>query len=283
MPLLPKIKSVRIPKRRRFFLSALALTVSIFVAFFALRAFLPPAALLLILLILSLTVFLTFWILDFDLRLPEHLIFIAYPLVLTADALSYSNIFLQGAAFGLPHLLFGVFVALGYYLLFATLNVLNVATVRTLPLKKAALTTFSSFALMLNFLSVYRLIILHPPHFALGMILAALAPMILLPLFYATEIEFGAGTLGLEILGRPPLRLKEGLILSLIFGEVTTLVSFWRVPALLTALFLTALLSSLLGVWQHHLQKNLTGRIIYEHVFVFLAMFLVFIWAGSGR
>lgn len=275
----PETKSIRIPKRQKFLSSALALTVSIFLVLFVLKVTLPLTALLLI----SLTVFLTFWTLDFDLRPIEYLIFAAYPLILTAVALFYSKMFLPKTAGGLFYLLFGIFVMLGYYLLFATLNVLNVATVRALPLKKAALTTFSSFALILTFVSVYGLAAFHPSHFLFGSLLALLAIITVLPLFYVTEIEFSSATLGAEIVGKPFLRLGEGLVLSLIFAETAVLASFWKVSAVFLSLLLTTLLSSLLGIWQHHLQKNLNSRIIREYFFIFLAILLVFIVAGSGR
>ncbi|MBU1110923.1 hypothetical protein KKB83_04885, partial [Patescibacteria group bacterium] len=108
-------------------------------------------------------IWLTFWALDFEFKLCEYLIFALYPALLGVNSFLVLNQILNQAGQGrgwldLVLLLgFSLISVSIFYMLLSALNILNVATVRTVPLKKAALLILMLIGLILGTSSFYQI------------------------------------------------------------------------------------------------------------------------------
>lgn len=237
---------VRFTKRQRFIFLSLALSIGIW--------FLPLH------LVLALTFFATLFAFSFDLRFPEHLIFPIYPVLLTLAFWLNRPV---GEGFTV---LLSLLTLFAFYILLLTLNILNIATIRTVPLKKAALSSLYFLGLIIGFFAIKSVLTSQPNnlifcicHFALGFSLA-------LPLIYVIQIK--SSPIEEETGQRPRLMLPEVLLLSLLSTEIALAASFLRVSPTILSIFLTGILFLFVGLFQHCVRKTLTKKILWEHVVV---------------
>ncbi len=243
-------------KRQKFIFLSVGLTLFLWFVPSALPrfAFLPLS--------LALTFLTTLYVLGFDLRFPEHLIFPIYPILLVLafwfnfDRL-YKDYFLLLTSYFL--LLFT------FYLLFLTLNILNIATIRIVPLKKAAFSTLYFLGLVIGFFTIKGILTLHLSYFLLLISYFLLGLILTLPLVYVIQ-------------SRPKLKIFEITIISLLATEIALVVSFLRVSPIVLDIFLTAILFLLIDLLQHCVKRTLTKRILLEHItvgIVFVAFLLI--------
>lgn len=247
------------PKRTKFLLSSILIP-------------LLPLALSQLEFSLALTVFVTlsvtalaaYWSQNFDLRWYEFLIFPLPLLLVVVVALLFSEVRCQmlGVRCYTDPTSWLTLIAEGVllYITFLTLNILNTATVRTVPLKKAALSTFYFLGLILTFAFTYahreeRFLVL--PVLVGIWVLAVATPF----LYYATE----------------RVRLLEPVLLGLLVGEIALVSLFWPSQSLIRIVFVVGSAFVLLGVLQHHLQRDLSRSLRREYLVVGLVLALAFL------
>ncbi len=147
-----------------------------------------------------------------------------------------------------------------------TLNILNAATVRTVPLKQAALSTLYLLNLILTSVLSYGLVYnlaLHHYHILILPVLFGFWSFIMaLPLlYYAT--------------GR--VRLIESIVLGLLATQVGLVVLFWPTRLLTRSILLVGSSAVFLGLTQHHLNRELTKNVRREYGLIGLVLILAFL------
>lgn len=154
-----------------------------------------------------------------------------------------------------------------FYLILLSQNVFNVASLRTIPLYRAASTTsliFTMFTAILTFSVIYTLRL----EFYLNSLFVAVLSFIL-SISILWNVEMG--------------RIKDKIIIycfavSLLVGELALALSFWPILPLLWSVSLSIYLYCLLGLLHHYLKDRLTGRLIWEYGTIgFLVLFFLII------
>lgn len=164
--------------------------------------------------------------------------------------------------------------AIGMYALLLTANIYTVAAIRTIALLRAAhavgflLTLAAAFFLFDTVLSLR----LFPWWNSLLVFLVCL-PLVLQNL-WSVELE---KTISSEL-------LHLTLVISVVTGQLSFLLSFWPVSVAVGSLFLTSGLYVMLGLSSAKLQQRLFPRTVREYllvgVVVFITMFLTTKWGG---
>lgn len=202
---------------------------------------------------LALTFLITLYALGFDLRFPEHLIFPIYPILLVLA------VWLHRPAtnhFSYPIILYTLSIFFTLYLLFLTLNILNIATIRTVPLKKAALSTLYFLGLTIGFFSIRGILALNLFSFLFAVCFLLLSCLLTVPLVYVVQ-------------PRPKLKIFETTIISLLSTEIALVTSFLKVLSpMVLSIFLIAILFLLIGLFQHCIKRTLSKRVLWEHAVV---------------
>lgn len=209
------------------------------------------------------------YVLGGNLRFPEHLIFPIYPVLLTL-AFFLNTRFL---IFGLPAqagiLQFALYF-LAIYLLFLTLNILNVATIRTVPLKKAALSTLYFLGLIIGFFNFKGILTLQLSLLVFDILHFALSFLFTLPLIYVIQIK--PSPIEEEIGPRPKLMLPEIAVISLLSAEIALIASFLKISPTILSVFLAGILFLMIGFLQHCVKKTLTKKVLWEHIMVAIGL-----------
>lgn len=163
---------------------------------------------------------------------------------------------------------------LTFYLLLLSQNVFNVASIRTIPLYRAASTANFLFTLLSAFFT-YNVI------YAFNL------------LFIWNGISVGVSSflLILQSLWSQDMRdrvsasiLTQSFILALVLGEIALSFSFWPMSNVIWSLSLSSTLYVLLGLTMQVLRGRATSRVVWEYLViggvVFLISFLVTSWTG---
>ncbi|MBM4402533.1 MAG: hypothetical protein FJ044_04795 [Candidatus Cloacimonetes bacterium] len=257
---------VSISKRQKF------ISLSFLLTFFL--WFLPPAlpAFVALSISLGLTFLVTLYALDFDLRFPEHLIFPIYPMLLAIAVLLHRP---ETSQFSFLLIFYTLAILFTFYLLFLTLNILNIATVRTVPLKKAALSTLYFVGLIIGFFNIKGVLQLHPSNFSFFIFHFSLNVALTLPLIYSIQIK--PSPIEEEISPKPKILVPEILVLGLLSSEIALVASFLKTSPISLATFLAGILFLLISITQHIIKKTLTKKIIWEHAAVGVSLIGVLI------
>ncbi|MCL4366540.1 hypothetical protein M1437_04935 [Patescibacteria group bacterium] len=167
-----------------------------------------------------------------------------------------------------------VIFGLTFYLLLLAQNVFNVASLRTIPLYRAASTASFLFTLLSAFF-IYNVIFAFNLLFLWNGIIVLLVsfPLILQVLWAITmedKIEMGI--------------VVQSFILSLVLGEIALSFSFWPSPTIIWSLSLSSVMYVLLGLTTHTLRGKMNKRVVWEYIAigaaVLLVSFFVTSWAG---
>jgi hypothetical protein len=199
-----------------------------------------------------------YWFLDFDLKLPEFLAFLYIPLLCAIviyfadqEVIGWLKVFLYVAG------------GVGYYILLLALNIVNVATVRTVPLKRAAHSTLYSIGLMLFFIAGLRL-----AHWGWG----------------AYEYLF-AYWVGLSLFALMYLKLIfnrfywiETSVFAFISVQIVVLISFWPSAQWVSVAAVVGWSFIYLGLIQHVVDKSLNNSILREYSIFGLLLFLALLF-----
>lgn len=163
---------------------------------------------------------------------------------------------------------------LTFYLLILAQNVFNVASIRTIPLYRAASTASFLFTLLSAFF-IYNVI------YAFNL------------LFLWNGLAVGVSSFPLIVQSLWSLEMKDRIevsiliqsfILSLVLGELALSFSFWPMSNVIWSLSLSSSLYVLLGLTMQELRGRATKRVVWEYLgigaLVFLISFLATSWTG---
>ena len=163
---------------------------------------------------------------------------------------------------------------LTFYLLLLAQNVFNVASIRTIPLYRAASTASFLFTLLSAFF-VYNVIYA----FKLlsiwnGLSVTLVSFLLILQVLWSLDME---DRLSLS-------KVIQSAILSLILGEFALAFSFWPINNIIWSLSLSSAMYVLLGLTTQELRGKATSRVVWEYLgigaLVFVVAFLSTSWTG---
>lgn len=166
--------------------------------------------------------------------------------------------------------LFGLF----FYLLLLSQNVFNVASIRTIPLYRAASTASFLFTLLSAFF-IYNVVYAFNLLFIWnGLVVFLISfPLILQTLW----------SIGMEDIVSPA-NLVQSLIISLILGELALGFSFWPMATTIWSLSLSSAMYVLLGLTTQVLRGKESRRVVWEYLgigaVVLIISFLTTSWTG---
>lgn len=165
---------------------------------------------------------------------------------------------------------FGLF----FYLLLLAQNVFNVASLRTIPLYRAASTASFLFTLLSAFFIYHVIFAFNALSLWNGLAVLLISfPLILQVLWSITmEDRIGAAT------------LVQSFILSLILGELALSFSFWPSPTTIRALSISSAMYVLLGLTTQMQRGRMNKRVVWEYaaigVVVLIVSFFSTSWSG---
>lgn len=163
---------------------------------------------------------------------------------------------------------------LTFYLLLLAQNVFNVASLRTIPLYRAASTASFLFTLLSAFfiyhvISAFNLLFLWN-----GLVVMLMSFPLILQVLWSIQME---DKISVAI-------FVQSFILSLILGELALSFSFWPSPTTIWALSLSSAMYVLLGLTTQHLRGRMNRRVVWEYIgigiVVLLVSFLTTSWTG---
>lgn len=163
-------------------------------------------------------------------------------------------------------LLFG----LSFYSLLLSQNVFNVASIRTIPLYRAASTVSFLFTLITAYL-LFNVIFSFDMLFVYnGLAVWALSFLLSLQLVWTTQME-----------DLNPVILVHSFVPALVVGEVAAAVSFWPVSLTMVSLALAGIMYVLLSLVTYSLKERLSKRLVWEFVGVGVGIFVVVFFTTS--
>lgn len=167
-----------------------------------------------------------------------------------------------------------ILFGLMFYLLLLAQNVFNVASIRTIPLYRAASTASFLFTLLsaffiFNVIYAFNLLFLWN-----GVaVLVICFPLILQSLWTITMEDFVSAHV-----------LVQSLVLSLILAELALSFSFWPMPTTIWSLALSSSMYVLLGLSTQFLRGRGNRRLVWEYIrigaVVLAVSFLTTSWTG---
>lgn len=174
----------------------------------------------------------------------------------------------------LTRLPIALFFGLSFYLLLLSENVFNVASIRTIPLYRAASTANFLFTLITTFFLFNVIHAFNLAFFWNGLLVAAVSFPLILQTLWSIDM---ADKLESEV-------FFHSLILSLVLGELGIVLSFWPLTTVMWSLSLASAMYVILGLLTQHLKSRLTPRIVGEYLLVgagvLLFCFFTTSWSG---
>jgi len=164
--------------------------------------------------------------------------------------------------------------AFGFYALLLTENIYNVAANRTIALLRAAhsvgfLMTFVTYFLLVQTVFAFRG---GPVPNSIG--IGILSYICIFQFLWAMELEEKAS-------GR---LVSVTIVLTVVLMQVTWILSFWPVPRMMAALFLSSVFYSLVGMAQQYIIEKMYKKTVIEFFFVCIVISLIFLattrWRG---
>ena len=158
-----------------------------------------------------------------------------------------------------------VFFAIGFYALLLTVNIYNIAAIRTIALLRAARTIGFLITVITAFLLFDTIFTLHLPSIIQGLFAFIISISLLFQALWSIILSD---------------RVEERLLffsigMALLIGEVAFFMAFWPVTALMGALFLTSIFYVLLGMGQRYFDQRLFRKEVYEFIIIGTSMFFL--------
>lgn len=169
-----------------------------------------------------------------------------------------------------------IIFGLAFYSLLLSQNVFNVASIRTIPLYRAASTVTFLFTLFSAFLIFHVLHIFNLSFYINALIIFAISFLLILPVLWSIKMEEGISS---KI-------LIYSFILSVITSEFGLVLSFWPIAkfSFMWSVGITAVLFTTLGIGVDQLRDRLTSKEVALYscfvFFVFLALTFFTSWTG---
>lgn len=265
-------------KRQRFVTSSLVLSI--------LSLSLPVTGQIFYsaLLLIFLSAGLTYWSLGFDLTFIEKLIFPTLPTLLSLTNLMVSLTLFK--AWFSWWLLIGtnMIIAFIYYLTFLSLNVLNVATIRPAPLRKAAMSTINFLALPLFAFFFYEMSLFEHNLIKLGLINVIVFFFLFFALMYFGQIDANSLTQpSLMEEMRPGIKSRplDALVAAILMLQVLLMSFFWPSNQVFRTIFIGGAFFILVGFLQNFIKRQLNQRLIYEYLLMGIVILLVFFFSRT--
>lgn len=214
---------------------------------------------------------LSLWSLKEGINLTKAFILMILP---TFFAVSVASFYFLLPVRWLTRLPVAFLFGLTFYLLLLAQNVFNVASLRTIPLYRAASTASFLFTLLSAFF-LYHVIFAFNLLFIWNGIAVFLVsfPLILQVLWSIKMEDKLSGSV-----------VAQSFILSLVLGELALSFSFWPSPATIWALSLSSAMYVFLGLTTQFLKGRLSRRVGWEYigigVVVLLITFFTTTWTG---
>ncbi len=164
-----------------------------------------------------------------------------------------------------------VLFGLTFYLLLLAQNVFNVASLRTIPLYRAASTASFLFTLLSAFFLYNVIFAFNLLFFWNGLIVLVFSFLLILQVFWSIQMEDKIS----------PAVVMQSFILSLILGELALSLSFWPSPTIIWSLSLSSAMYVFLGLATQKLRGKINKRVVWEYVGIGVAVLLVSFFATS--
>lgn len=166
-----------------------------------------------------------------------------------------------------------ILFAISFYTLLLSQNVFNVASLRTIPLYRAASTSSFLFTIITAFFLYNVIFALNLPFYWNGGVVFILSFLLIIQVLWSIKMEKVTGKI-----------ITYSLILSLLIGEGAVALSFWPVAPTVWSLSLSTYLYVLLGIVNDYLRERLNKKHIWEYIVVVIVVllfsFLVTSWSG---
>ncbi|MDD5147228.1 MAG: hypothetical protein PHV63_01590 [Candidatus Daviesbacteria bacterium] len=160
---------------------------------------------------------------------------------------------------------------LTFYLLLLAQNVFNVASLRTIPLYRAASTASFLFTLLSAFF-IYHVISAFNLFFLWnGVAVMVVSFLLILQVLWTFKME---DTISVAI-------IIQSFVLSLILGELALSFSFWPSPTTIWSLSLSSAMYVLLGLTTQYLRDKMTKRMMWEYLIIGAIVLLVSFFTTS--
>lgn len=214
---------------------------------------------------------LSLWSLWEGLNLTKALILLVLPFFFTVAVSSFY--FLLPVRW-LTRLPVAFAFGLMFYLMLLAQNVFNVASIRTIPLYRAASTATFLFTLLSAFFIFNVLFAFNLSFIWNGVVVFIISFPLILQSLWGLQME---DYVSLAI-------IIQGLVLSLILGELALSFSFWPMPTTIWSLSLSSSMYVLLGLSIQILRGRGSRRVVWEYlgigISILLVSFLTTSWTG---
>lgn len=210
--------------------------------------------------LISLWAFLT------DMTKQKALVVLALPVFYTiALTLFY---FLFREIRWLTRLPVAIFFGLSFYLLLLTQNVFNIASIRNIPLYRAAVASSFIFTILTLVLLSAIVFAFNLPFYLNGLVMMVISFILLLQMFWTVEMD--------KI---NPQILIYALVMSLVVGEAAVAFSFWSQIPIIKALLMSPIIYTLIGISNEQLRNKLNRGVALEYSLaggvLFVVIFLI--------
>ncbi len=151
------------------------------------------------------------------------------------------------------------------YLILLSQNVFNVASLRTIPLYRAASTASLIFTMLTAILLFSVIYTLRLNFYTNSLVVFLISFILSISVLWSVEMQ----TIKNQT-------LVYCFVVSLLVGELALALSFWPVLPLLWSVSLSIYLYCLLGLLHHLLKDRFTGRLVWEYGIIgFLVLFVL--------
>ena len=161
---------------------------------------------------------------------------------------------------------------LAIYFLMLTLNILNVATIRPLPLARTATTVFALTGMALAFSLFYFTLVYQVSALEWAGIVIMSSMVLAVPMLWTS----------LPPSGRLVRSLAWSAIVGGVMGELASVVGLWPV-SFMTSLFLTGVLGVIVGILHHQEKRLLSRQMLHQYYLVggilLIVLYLATNWA----
>jgi hypothetical protein len=153
---------------------------------------------------------------------------------------------------------------LSFYSLLLSQNVFNVASIRTIPLYRAASTVAFLFTLLTAFLLFNVIFSFSMLYIFNGIAVFLVCFPLILQMIWSINME-----------NIDAMVVWYSLVLSLIMGEIGLALSFWPINGGTFSLILSPTLYVLMGITTHLLKDRLQTSVVWEYVVIAMTVFFI--------
>lgn len=214
---------------------------------------------------------LSLWSLWEGLNKTKALVLLILPILFTAAVSSFY--FLLPVRW-LTRLPVATIFGLMFYLLLLSQNVFNVASIRTIPLYRAASTASFLFTLLSAFFIFNVIFAFNLLFFWNGIAVILVTFPLILQVLWSIDMEDKVS----------PANIVQSLVISFVLGELGLVFSFWPMPTTIWSLSLSSAMYVLLGLTTQVLRGRADRRVVWEYVsigaVVLTISFITTSWTG---